>query len=253
VRVGEHEIPCAKDSALTQDNSATRSLGSTVDDACYSLCMPIRMRRFPLLFVFVLSAASILLGAKGQLPRGTDSRDVALPQALDPRYRHAKGGEIELTVFGATYLGASTKKSWLTGARAYYHLNAMFALGTSYGYQWIAVDRFHTSSAPLRNRHTHFINAEVAISNDVAMRFGSTVLELDLFMTLGAGALRLDGHWEMLGVIGGGLKAYTGVPWLALRIDVNNYLHRVRKPAGDTVDMDISFALGLSALLPHPG
>ena len=81
------------------------------------------------------------------------------------------------------------------------------------------------------------------------MRLGSVLIELDLYLTLGAGAIQLDGDWDALGVVGGGLKAYPGISWLAIRIDVNNYLHRVRKPAGDTVDMDPSFSLGVSFLL----
>lgn len=82
------------------------------------------------------------------------------------------------------------------------------------------------------------------------MRLGGVLIELDLYLTLGVGAVRLDGEWDALGVIGGGLKAYPGISWLAIRIDLNNYLHRVRKLAGDSVDMDPSFSLGVSFLLP---
>ncbi len=174
----------------------------------------------------------------------------AIPPVLDREYRHRKRHQVELVPFGGTYLGASIKKSWIIGFRGYFHLTDMFALGASYGYQWTAVDTLHASAPELQDRHTHFMNAELAISNDVAMRIGSSLIELDLYATLGAGAVQLDGHWDALGVIGGGLKAYTGVPWLAVRVDVNNYLHRVRKPSGDTVDMDVSFALGLSFLVP---
>jgi len=172
-----------------------------------------------------------------------------IPTILDPEHRHQKTGQVELTLFGGTYLGASIKKSWISGAKGYYHINSMFAVGASYGYQWTAIDRLHASSPELEDRHTHFISGELAISNDVAMRLGSVLIELDLYLTLGAGAIQLDGDWDALGVVGGGLKAYPGISWLAIRIDVNNYLHRVRKPAGDTVDMDPSFSLGVSFLL----
>ena len=210
--------------------------------------MPTTRRTLSAVLLLLSLTASPALSAQDRAAAGADP--AAIPPALDPQFRHRKRHQLELTAFGGTYLGPSIKKSWITGARAYFHLNNMFALGASYGYQWTAVDSLHISAPPLTDRHTHFLDAEVAISNDVAMRVGQTVIELDLYMTLGLGTMRLDGNWEYLAVVGGGLKAYTGIPWLAVRIDVNNFLHRVRKPMGDTVDMDVSFALGVSFLLP---
>lgn len=173
-----------------------------------------------------------------------------IPPILDPHYRHRKTHQLELVTFGSTYLGSSIKKSWLTGGRLFFHLNNMFAVGGSYGYQWTSVSTLSNGGPALGDRHTHFIDAEVAISNDVAMRIGKKLVEMDLYMTLGAGAVRLDGQWDALGVIGGGVKLYTGLPWLAVRIDVNTLLHSVDHPSGAKVDADISFALGLCILLP---
>ncbi len=73
----------------------------------------------------------------------------------------------------------------------------MFALGASYGYQWTAVDTLHGAAPPLEDRHTQFLDAEVSISNDVAMRIGSALIELDLYMTLG---------WEPFGWMGTGMR-----------------------------------------------
>lgn len=174
----------------------------------------------------------------------------AVPPILDPDYRHRKTNQLELVAFGSTYLGASVKKSWIVGTRLLFHLNNMFAVGGSYGYQWTSVNSLSSAGAPLTDRHTQFLDAEVAISNDVAMRLGAKLVEMDLYMTLGAGAVRLDGQWDFLGVIGGGVKFYTGLPWLAVRIDVNTLLHSVDHPAGAEVDADISFALGLCLLFP---
>ncbi len=152
--------------------------------------------------------------------------------------------------FASTYLGASVKKSWIVGTRLLFHLNNMFAVGGSYGYQWTSVNSLSSGGPPLTDRHTQLLDAELAISNDVAMRLGARLVEMDLYMTLGAGAVRLDGQWDFLGVIGGGVKFYTGLPWLAVRIDVNTLLHSVDHPAGAEVDADISFALGLCLLFP---
>lgn len=174
----------------------------------------------------------------------------AIPPILDPEYRHRKRHQLELVTFGGTYLGASIKKSWLVGGRLFFHLNNMFALGASYGFQWTSVRSLSAGGPPLTNRYTHFLDAEVAISNDVAMRIGETLLEMDLYMTVGGGVVRLDGEWGPLGVLGGGVKLYTGLPWLAVRIDVNTLIHSVDHPSGAEVDADISFSLGLCFLLP---
>ncbi len=209
------------------------------------------MRSRALLFpVIALCLVGLLSPAELHAEARQGAAPEKIPNILNPDFRHPKRHQVELVAFGGTYLGASIQKSWLTGARAFFHLNNMFALGASYAYQWTAVRGLHASAPDLSDRHTQFLDLEVAISNDVAMRVGTLLIELDLYATLGAGAVRLDGDWDFLGVVGGGLKAYTGVRWLAVRVDVNNYLHRVRKPGGDSVDMDISFSLGLSFLLP---
>ena len=174
----------------------------------------------------------------------------AIPPILDPHHRHRKTHQLEMVPFGGTYLGASVNKSWIVGTRLLFHLNNMFAVGGSYGYQWTAANSLSNNGPAVTDRHTQFFDAELAISNDVAMRLGSRLVEMDLYMTVGAGTIRLDGQWDFLGVLGGGVKLYTGMPWLAIRIDVNTYLHSVDHPTGAKVDSDVSVALGLSFLFP---
>jgi hypothetical protein len=186
----------------------------------------------------------ILLG--GSTARAEKPEIPALPAVLDPELRHRKKHQIELALFGGTYTGPSLRKSWITGARSYFHLSNMFAVGGSYGFSRHAVNHYAGPSSQLEQRNTHYLSAEGAMSTDVAMRVGRSLLELDLYMTLGVGARQLDGDWGPLGVIGGGVKLYTGLSWLAVRIDVNNYLHRV----GGAVDMDISFAANVAFLFP---
>lgn len=184
--------------------------------------------------------------AGGGQARADQAGSREIPRVLDPEFRHRKTNQVELALFGGTYTGPSLKKSWITGARGYFHLSNMFALGASYGFSHHAVNQFAGPGTLLRQRNTHYISGEGAMSTDVAMRMGRTLIEMDLYMTLGAGARQLDGDWGPLGVIGGGVKFYTGLSWLAVRIDVNNYLHKV----GDAVDMDVSFSGNVAFLFP---
>jgi len=196
------------------------------------------------LVVVVCCMGALPVQAQHKPVRTTNLREI--PPVLDPELRHRKKNQIELALFGGTYTGPSLKKSWITGARGYLHLSSMFAVGGSYGFSHHAVNHYAGPASQLEQRNTHYLSAEGAMSTDVAMRIGRSMVQIDLYMTLGVGARQLDGDWGPLGVIGGGVKFYTGLSWLALRIDVNNYLHRV----GSAVDMDVSFAGNVAFLFP---
>lgn len=169
-----------------------------------------------------------------------------LPPILDPAFRHPKAGQIELTPFGGTYLGENLGSSWLAGGRAYVHVDRTFAVGASYALTRVLVGEGHFGAA-LDDRLVHYLSGDLAISNDLAMRVGRTLLELDLYLTLGVGAARLNAEWGALGVLGGGVKFYTGLDWLAVRIDVNTYMHGTH----GEFDADMTVAAGLSFLFPR--
>jgi hypothetical protein len=174
----------------------------------------------------------------------------SIPRILDTAYRHPKRHQLELTIFGGSYLGAHLKSSWLAGVRAYFHFDHMFALGAAYGTSQLAPSARENFGGAFDERTVHFVDGELSISNAVAMRVGKTLLELDLYLTVGAGAMRLNANWEFLGVIGGGIKVYTPVSWLAVRVDLNTFLHRTRRLDVSSIDGDITLTLGLSFLLP---
>jgi outer membrane beta-barrel protein len=196
----------------------------------------------------VLALAVLHVEGARAAPAGLDPR--AVPPILDAEYRHRKRHQIEVALSGGTYLGATLKKSWIIGGRAHFHLNNMFAVGAGYGFSRHAVSALEPGGPPLSDHNTHYLTGEGAMSTDVALRLGRTVVEMDLYMTLGAGARRLNGDWGPLGLIGGGVKLYTGLSWLAVRIDVANYLHAIQLTSGSKIDVDVSFALGVAFLLP---
>lgn len=169
-------------------------------------------------------------------------RGDSIPAVLQPEYRHRKVHQAEIVAFGGSYLGRTVDSTFLVGGKAYFHISRMFALGASYG--------FSSPSVGFAEPETHLVNAELTISNDVAMRFGDSVVEADLYLTVGAGALRINGQWEAMGVLGGGLKIYTGLSWLAVRIDVNTYMHRRPLPGSAGFDADIALTPGLAFFFP---
>lgn len=174
----------------------------------------------------------------------------AVPPILDPHYRHRKRGQFEFAPYGGGYLGNTVGQTWVAGGRIYYHINNAIAIGANYGFSRLMTDRSSTFGRSLNTRNMHVTNAEVVISNDAAFRSGKTLIEMDFYLTFGPGAVLINRNWEPAGMIGGGVKIYPGISWLALRIDVNNYLHFTEQPGEDRFDCDVLFLGGVSFLFP---
>jgi hypothetical protein len=173
-----------------------------------------------------------------------------LHEALDRRYRFSKHLQSEINIFGGDYLGDETHNSWDAGAKYFLHLNNMFAVGASYTYTPIYTDSDSTFGRTLKSRRQHIIDAEMMIANDAAIRAGGSIIECDMFMTFGVGTMWINEHFEPVGVIGGGIKVYTPLPWIAVRFDVNTYLHPMPNPLGDTFNADMQVSGGVSFLFP---
>ncbi len=197
-----------------------------------------------ILFVFV--TAFVLFSA--QPVRSEEGG--AIPKALDPEYRHKKAGQFEVYPFGGSYLGAMIDQTWTAGAKIYLHLNNTVALGGSYSFSKLYSDATSSFGSTLNSDNLHIANFEMMVSNDVAMRVGKRVLEMDLYFTLGVGGMLMNEIWEPVGLAGGGLKIYTGLPWLAARVDVNNYIHATPLPGRESIDCDTVFIGGFSFLFP---
>jgi len=188
-----------------------------------------------LLVVFVASWPGIALGAQELGP-------------LAPDKRHPKAGQISLGGFGGSFLGASVGSSYSAGARAIYFITRLLGVGVTYTNSRLADG--HDLGA-VDSRAIHALNGQLELAVDSALRItGSTVLEVDLYGTFGGGAVQIADEWEGMGVIGGGVRAYTGLSWLIVRIDVTNFLHRVRREDGNRFESNVAFTLGVSVLLP---
>lgn len=186
-----------------------------------------------------------LLLVQSVIIQNAHSKDV-----FNVKERHQKSGEWEINPYGGSYLGRSLGQTWTAGSRLHYHLNSTWAFGANYGYLRNSPDPSSNFGKSVTNLNSHIVNAEALISNDAALRVGDSLLEMDFYLTLGAGAMSINSTWEPAGLIGGGVKFYTGKPWLAFVIDVNNYVHYTPIPAGNKFDFDVIFTGGVSFLIP---
>ncbi len=197
-------------------------------------------------FAFLLALA---LGFLFVVPAQAEEKDM-LRKGVDRRYRLSKKLQSEININGGDFLGDETHNSWSVGAKYFLHINNTIAVGASYMYTPIYTDFDSTFGKTVKSRQQHFIDGEVMFSNDAALRAGNSVIEFDLFGTLGMGTEWINRHWEPVGVIGGGIIVYTPWPWFAARVDVTNYIHPTPNPSGDTINADINFAAGVSFFFP---
>ncbi|MFH1830549.1 MAG: hypothetical protein ABH871_07225 [Pseudomonadota bacterium] len=157
----------------------------------------------------------------------------------------------EFTIVGGDYLGENWKNTYYVGGQYLFHLNQMFAFGGQYKYSPIVVDKNTPFYASLRTDAVHIATALCQLSTPAAWRIGKKMYNMDFYFTLGAGAMQINQQWEATGVIGGGVRMYFPVPWIAFRLDIDSYIHMT--PLGNRNDLsgDVSMGGGVSFLFPN--
>ena len=173
------------------------------------------------------------------------AEEQAVPRVLDPDFRHNARLQMEIAPYGGSLLGSQVGGTWVAGVHAWFHIDDMFVVGASYGLTYLYGDTDSRGDA-ITDPRVHLLSGELALKNAMAIRLGSAIVEADLYLTLGGGALLLNETWGVLGVLGGGVKFYTGVPWLAIRLDVDSYMHG----DGGSFQADMGLTLGVCFLFP---
>jgi len=173
-----------------------------------------------------------------------------IPPILNPLYRHNKRHQFEFTPYGGAYLGGTVGQTWLAGSRQYFYLNNTVGLGANWSYSRLLTNRNSAFGSILRNTNMYVFNASVLVSNDASLRIGDKLFELDFYAMLGPGAMYINNRWEPMGELGGGVKIYTGIPWLAFKVDVGSYIHMTQQTGKNSFDFDIVMTGGVSFLFP---
>jgi len=203
--------------------------------------------------ISILAAFIMFLSALPVLPaRAAEGKELLpMPDVLEPEFRTKQPVQFELSPFAGSYLGNTAGQTWTAGMKTYVHANSTFSFGVRYAYAELLTDRTTRFGGSLTTNNLHVIAGETMISNDVAMRAGRSIMEVDFYLTLGVGVIYINADWQPTGVIGGGAKFYTPLPWLAFRVDVDNYAHYTDLPGGeDNFDFDVTFTGGVSILIP---
>lgn len=175
------------------------------------------------------------------------------PEVLDYAARNAQPTRNEIYVYGGDYFGDSFESSLMFGGEYMYHFTQHFGLGLDFGYTKSDYKENVYYSAPgfFKNDNMYIMDATAMISFPAAYRVGKHIIETDLYMLFGGGTANINSSYEPHGFIGGGMKIYTGKPWLAIRVDLKETFHTTNKPGGDNeFDQDLILVAGLSFQIP---
>lgn len=172
----------------------------------------------------------------------------AAPDVLDPATRRLRGNQVAIDLGGGSMNGRGVGQSFVATGRLTYYPIRQLGIGAVYSFsQGIG------GVATAAGDWVHAVHGQLELPLISALRVGRhRVLPMDLFGEAGAGAVHLAERWEPLGVIGGGVRLYTRVRWLAVRIDALTYLHDTRREVGRALlDTEVAFTLSLTVLLPR--
>lgn len=176
-------------------------------------------------------------------------RKEAVLDAFDKEPHFDRRWQSEFGFFGGSFGSDAWQNSWDIGGRYILHINKIFAIGAEYMYSPIRDDDA-AFLASLKTKATHTIDGQLIIGNDCFLRAGRSVIATDLYLTLGMGSMRISEEWKESGVVGGGIKVYMPVPWIALRFDINTYIHPTPNPSGEEISADVVSNLGFSVMFP---
>ena len=168
----------------------------------------------------------------------------------DGRELYSEHNQQEFVIVGGNYLGENWLNSWDVGAAYYFHFNDFISVGAQYIFSQIVANHNTQFWQRLRSEYFHTVTAMTMLNTPAALHIGNSIVNFDLYFTLGIGEMYINKEWEPVGVIGGGTKFYFPIPWIAFRIDVNSYLHYTPMGGYQSFSSDVTFNGGISFLFP---
>ena len=175
------------------------------------------------------------------------------PEVLDYSARKASTTRNEIYIYGGDYFGDSLEGSLMFGGEYMFHFTKHFGLGADFSYTKADYKEnvYYSTPGFFKNDNMYIMDGTVMIAFPAAYRVGKHVIETDLYILVGGGAIYVNSSYEPQGFIGGGMKIYTGKPLLAIRIDLKETFHTTNKPGGgNEFDQDLRFVAGLSFQIP---
>lgn len=197
------------------------------------------------LLVFSLVLFPAILSAAGSA--GGNEEEV--PDLLDFDRRMSEVYHLELTPYGGDYLGDKLNHSFVLGGNLQYNLIPELAVTADFGWSRASIDRTSALGATLTDRNLYLTSMGLVATKPAAYRNGKKTVEADLYTTLGGGVVLVNSGERGMGYFGGGMKTrFKKVPWLAVRVEVRNYLFSIPNPGGSDFEYDLTLDVGATFL-----
>jgi hypothetical protein len=174
------------------------------------------------------------------------------PLALDEDRRSAFSTRNEVFVYSGFYFGKTLDNSFVVGTEYLFRITHVWALGPSFTYTKAETANSVQLSQPgfFKSDHIYTTDLAVMIAMPAAFAAGDSVVQANLYSILGVGAIGINDAWHPHGFIGGGMKIFPGLDWMAIRVDIRTGLHPINTPSGEKFDQNLSLMVGLSFLIP---
>lgn len=184
--------------------------------------------------------------------QAADAGEDAVPRVLDPDRRSAHSTHQEVFAYSGFYFGDLLDNSYVAGLDYLVRFDQTWALGPSFTYTRAALansDRLNQAGF-FDSRHMFTLNLTLMIILPAAFLTGDSAVQAELYSIFGLGTIAIDDKWQPHGFIGGGMKIFPGLDWLAIRVDLRTGMHGIDTPSGAVFDQDLSLMLGLALPIP---
>ena len=187
------------------------------------------------------------------LPGASPAKEKAeeeIPDALDFDRRKASSRRFELSPYGGDFLGDKLNHSFVIGGNLQFNFTPTLGIAGDFAWSPSNPDRTSAFGATVADDNVYMMDGSFVLTMPSVFRSGKSMIEADIFTTLGAGVVRFDGANRIGGFVGGGIKIRPNISWLAFRAEVRNYFAAVVNPVGSDFEYILNFRLGPTFLLP---
>ncbi|HEX5038468.1 MAG TPA: hypothetical protein VFX30_15040 [bacterium] len=183
-------------------------------------------------------------------PAKEEETEDELPAGLDYDRRKAVDQRFELSPYGGDYFGDKLNHSFIVGADLTFNFTNMFGIVGNFSWSQSSVDRTSALGAVFNQKNTWIYDGGFVINMPALFRGGKSAVECDLYSTLGAGVVSINGGSHVGGFIGGGMKIRPNIKWFAIRVDIRDYFTSLNNPGGSDFENVLTVRLGPTFLFP---
>lgn len=173
-----------------------------------------------------------------------------IPDSLDYDRRKAIDHRLELAPYIGDFFGDKLNHSWITGADLTFNFTNMFGIVGNFSWTPASVDRTSALGAIFNQKNLWIFDGGFVINMPAVFRSRNSLVECDLYTTIGGGILSINGSSRPGGFLGGGMKIRPGLRWLAIRVDIRDYFTSLDNPGGSDFENNLSLRAGPVFLIP---